>query len=562
MKNDSIISEIVPMKQRNESLTIRIIRAGMNKIHTVVICLFLLINLTPAYSQKDDFDPSEDGWYFKNFSTSSDKLTYDLFQRTYLGVNPNKYADPLDASFYEVFKVSSNKGNCGGMALLALALYKYGGYMGYCSPPCFYRGDLGTSGKKAKGPDNKDLYKVINIMQARQFSSKGISNILDLGDSGNINNAEMAFKQVKEALARGDYPLLVIADNAVGNRAHTIIAYKVEEYTTGTYRKRIFVWDSNYPFNNDTTFYDESNPRNIVKIDDIYVWKYEPNPKDASKSYICDKFDAAWCYCQPMSNILVKSRHPFNLDVIQSEIKSLVVTGSAGSVSQISDNEGHAYFKPGTNNLETDPNKKLKGVIKWPWFDQRTAGSGADTGDAPPELYFMRGSTGQKSGLNIAVRGQKYEAVFVVAQNMIRINCDAASKANDVFSLADVATATQSLTILTTGKQRNFQVNQLRVDRTANEWRSIDVKNLKVSEEVPVQINVLDNFEEVSVASREKTVNFDLDIQQFREGKVTTRNVGKLSTTPGQLLRIQPENWKKLEHTQIKKDLQRQILVK
>ena len=269
-----------------------------------------------------------------------------------------------------------------------------------------------------------------------------------------------------------------------------------------------------------------------------------------------------------MSYVLDKSRHPFNLNVAQKEIKSLIVTGAATSVSQITDDQGRRFYKTEAdehikmNEVESDPNKKLEGIIRWPWFDQRRVQTGAASEEKKPELYFMRGSTAQNAGLNVTISGKKYEAVFVAAQNMIRINCDASVRAKDVISFANVATAAQSLSIKTTGKQRTMRINQLRTDDTGNEWRSIDVKELKVTPDVPVLIDVLGDFSEVVVSSQDKVVDFYMDIQQRREGVVTTRNVGKLSTKAGSMLRIAPQSWEKLEKTEIKSDMYPQIKLK
>ena len=193
-----------------------------------IVVLFSWSNLLGA-----DFDPATDGWYFENWGeqspyclTSCD-FSWDLFRQTYLGVNPTHdcLEAPLDCAFYEIFKSCAKQGNCGGMSLLALAIYKYGGFMGFCGPARFFTG--------VKSPDREDLHRAVNILQARQFSTAGIENIMDIFDAGAINDANTAFATVKEALANGDYPLLSIANDYVGDAAHTVIPYKTEIFPTG-----------------------------------------------------------------------------------------------------------------------------------------------------------------------------------------------------------------------------------------------------------------------------------------------------------------------------------------
>jgi hypothetical protein len=134
----------------------------------------------------DTFDPDRNGWIFENWGETSE-LSWDLFRRTYIGINPTHdcVEAPLDCAFYEIFKNCAAGGNCGGMSLLALAMFKHGGWMGFCGPANFYSG--------VNQPDRTDLYEAINILQSRQFSASGIENFMDVVDSGNLNNAISAY---------------------------------------------------------------------------------------------------------------------------------------------------------------------------------------------------------------------------------------------------------------------------------------------------------------------------------------------------------------------------------
>lgn len=78
-----------------------------------------------------DFDPIVNGWNFQNWEASS--FDWDLFRDAYLGINPTHdcVQAPLDCAFFEIFKNCAQGGNCGGMSLLSLALFKYGGFMGF-----------------------------------------------------------------------------------------------------------------------------------------------------------------------------------------------------------------------------------------------------------------------------------------------------------------------------------------------------------------------------------------------------------------------------------------------
>ena len=111
----------------------------------------------------DQFDPQHDGWQFENWREDSPDLgdlSWDLYRRTYLAINPSNdpVAAPLDVAFYQVFKGCAGGGNCGGMSMLALAMFKHGGFMGWCSPPDFY---LPANMADHKRPARTDLHEAI-----------------------------------------------------------------------------------------------------------------------------------------------------------------------------------------------------------------------------------------------------------------------------------------------------------------------------------------------------------------------------------------------------------------
>lgn len=480
----------------------------------------------------DEFDPKTDGWYFIN--TGRKGMTWKLFRETYLGVHPNMNCGvaPLDCAFYELFKVCANDGVCGGMSLLGLALYKYGGYMGYCSPAKFYKAKIG-----GKAPQDQKLYDALAIMQARQFSASGIRKLLDISNAGNLNNAVVAFKAVKGALAKGDYPLLIIADNYVGERAHTVIPYKVAEnpagYSSGT--KIIHIWDPNYPYS--VTKEDYAGKTHLMIIKGAEKWTY----RDYTGS------DGGWCLCMPMSTILTKNRHPMSVGMVATALMTVFVKGTGSAVTQVSDDQGRRLYKQGqADTLETDPGKRIKGIIKWPWFD------GQDRGDLP-DLYFIERAVGDTSSLNITINGQQYDAVFSVGGDLIQVNAQSTGFAADVIRLSELTTAVQSIEIETSAPQRTVHVMQLRTDVNQGQWRRFDVRNLQVSREAPVAVQVLGNLDAVSVSSRDRAVAFDLDIRQRLKGATSIRTVQKLTTEPGKRLRVAPKDWAALDKTELDK---------
>ena len=518
------------------------------KTRSLILALIILGAVNVAASGQE-FDPKVDGWYFENWGEQSPHcvgscdLSWDLYRQTYLGINPtnNCVEAPLDCGFYEIFKSCGKNGNCGGMSLLALALFKYGGYLGFCSPASFYTG--------TKSPDRSDLHQAINILQGRQFSASGIENFIDVVDAGDLNDAVAAFHTVRDALARGDYPVLSIANSALGDLAHTVIPYKVEDGPGGGYPKKMYIWDSVLPYDDHATHYDTN--ANYMTINSSTDWTYVQSP---SRTYSGSGGTGAWCFAIPMSIVLPKSRQPLALDMVFDALQSVFVTGPGAAASQVSDDEGHRFYKTDTDvhvlgsDLETDPAKRLKGVVRWRWPSQ------AGRVEPPGELYFIRRTIGGGDALNFTISGKEYRALIGVAGNLIQIDGKSADRAKDLIRVSNLATAAQSVDIQTLGAERNLSVKQLRADVKGKDWRSIEVRDLRAARNVPVTIGAVGDMESVLVSSRDQAVNFDLDLQQRVMGQFATRKTERLSTTPGKLLRIAPGDWSALDRTEIEKE--------
>jgi hypothetical protein len=495
------------------------------------------------------FSPKNDGWYFENFSEGD--FTWDLFRESYLGVNPteNCVEAPLDCAFFELFKKTAQYGNCGGMSLLALALFKFGGFMGFCAPASQYFGG-------SDGPDRSDLKRAINILQARQFNVNGIRNIIELSQTNGINNAVKALGRVKELLAKGDYPVIVIANNLIGGDAHTLIAYDYEDNPNST--KFIHLWDPNNPYNLDPDHYDFSkpNPQCRLEIKGEQNWKY------ISGYFIPNKHDVieyegnnpnAWCFVVPMSLIIQKARHPMSVGMAIDAIRTLFITGSGSAIGQISDEKGRRFYSSESDSriswggLETDPVYRLPDCIKWPWFNAREIRS-------LPELYFLRPSRDNQSGLKIVLNGSSYKTVYGGGKDLITLESDEKGRGREEISLTNIGADSQSVEITTNLDERTLHLCQTRMDSAEKVWRTFTLQNIELTKKERISVEIIENFNSLVVLGKERNIPFDILIEQSQEGKIVRRREEGFKTTPGKIIKIRPGNWKKLKNTPINEE--------
>ena len=124
-----------------------------------------------------------------------------------------------------------------------------------------------------------------------------------------------------------------------------------------------------------------------------------------------------------------------------------------------------------------------------------------------------------------------------MAGNLIEIDVKSSTRSRDTIKISGLSTAAQSLEIKALGEPRTVNIRQLRVGRRGAEWKSVSIKNVNVPREGLV-INMVDDLAAVEVLSTDKAVEFEMEVQQRFGVKVSTRDVGRLSTVSGRVLRV------------------------
>ncbi len=476
-------------------------------------------------SIKDTFSPNRDGWNFKNWS-ETEPFSWDLFRRAYIGINPTKsIAAPLDRVFYEIFKNCAENGNCGGMSLLALALFKHGGWMGYCAPASFYSGT-----PSGKAPSRPDLYEAMNILQARQFSAPGIENFLDMLASENVNNAVNAFNTVKAHLANGDYCVLSIAKDLVGKAGHTIVPYFATEEGPMRY---LYVWDSVTPFSEYHKHY--SYGFNRVAIKSEYDWEYKQRDGYPDDNHF-EGGPNAWCFAVPMSKVLRKARHPLAADMVVDATWTVFVSGAGAAVAQIEDDRGRRFYTTDADvhlnrsEFETDPARKLPNMARWPWFSR-------NGGELPGELYFARGPVARRT-LKVTVTGRKPRFLLASARGLVEIEASASADSRDVIEIAGLGAANQGLRLTASNPRRRYDINQVVAAGGAQDWRGFKLEGLRPGK-AGMELRATGHLRALDVLSRGVSQTFTASAQRFVNGELIREDIPDLRlsrTHPARIL--------------------------
>jgi hypothetical protein len=489
----------------------------------------------------DEFDPQTNGWFFENWGEAS-PFSWDLFRRTYLGINPTQdiVAAPLDVAFFEIFKTCAANGNCGGCSMLALALYKYGGFLGFCSPAAFYSG-------AGNGPDRADLHTAINIMQARQFSAFGIGNFLDVVKAGELNNGIAAFERVKSGLAGGDYCMLSVSNGLFGDAAHTVIPYKIDESTPGT--KIMFIWDPNRPFDAYPGYY--TSGLNRIVITGPTSWTYDQNASGMfTNGTTYSGSMGGWCFAIPISLELHKGRHPLSVGFLLTNLALLFISGTGSAVTQISDDEGRRFYtsdRPHArlNDIETSSSRRLEGVARWPWY-----GAPADV-PLPGDLYIVQRPPGA-APLSVSVRGAGYRVVQAQAGHLVEIDADGRTTAKDRIRVDDFTGGTQAVRVDTEDAARRIRVHQLRAERRTGDWRSVEVRDARVDRD-GLRVATRGELDAVEVENGTKRRPVDLQLRRYKDGTLGQRET-RPTIPADEAVRIRPRDWDAIADTPLERE--------
>jgi hypothetical protein len=488
----------------------------------------------------DEFDPKRDGWFFNNWGEDVNMpFSWDLYRKTYLAINPTNdpVEAPLDVAFYEIFKSCAQGGNCGGMTMLALAIYKYGGYFGFCSPAAFYTG--------ISEPDRADVHQAINIMQARQFSTPGIRNFVDVVKAGQLNDGVAAFNRIHSGLASGDYCLLSVADSPVGGNAHTIIPYRADDLGTGT--RVLHVWDPNLPYDDFPSFYD--NDLNKIVITGSTAWSYDQNAGGAftgGRLYAGSQMGGFFAIAPSL--LIHKGHQPISPGFALTQLSLLFIQGLGSAVTQLQDADGRRLYRtdrasPTRGDLETDPDRQLTGVAPWPWFAAH-----APDGSRPGDLFFLERPPGSSS-LTVTVRGSDYRLVHASTGHLSELNATSNSAGRDRVLIEGSGANDQVLEMRSDATGRRADIHHLRLE-AGGDWRSVAVSNARVTRD-GLRVHAGAELDGVDVSSAARAHEVDLEFRQYRDKNLTRRRFAGQRIPSGRAFRLAPADWDRLTRTKI-----------
>ena len=173
-------------------------------------------------------------WPFANFDT--DPLSWQQFQDTFSDVaavdSRIKIIPPtmhlLEIAVYELaYKNLAQGGNCFGVSLEAIYAREHRSLV--ANEPVFSENSYRKDGKALDpgSPNDADTAYAINVKHGYQVGKDFIGWFFGKFTAGALHDPQRAFRESRDAFARGDWPMLTVSDgDELSQNGHAVVPYR------------------------------------------------------------------------------------------------------------------------------------------------------------------------------------------------------------------------------------------------------------------------------------------------------------------------------------------------
>jgi Ca2+-binding RTX toxin-like protein len=399
---------------------------------------------TYTIRNRPPFDPADfmgtQWWSFNNPST--DALTYSQYSATFDDVSSDEsWTHPFNKIYFEIaYKGVASKGNCYGMSVESL--YASVGRSPYAQPIFQYFPDT------AQGQDllpidgaHASLLNQLNIKQGYQLGFNQVAWTIAAFFAGATHDPVGNFVAGKVLQDLGEATVVSIFDNYVFGKGHTLRVRDYETFGTSCspaalFCHRIHVADPNYPK-------EISSGDEFIEIDPTQnYYRY----KDYSGGF----FTGGRMFITPFRLLSHQQVTPFANPIELLENGLLIISGSTGTLTQATDEQGHTLFEPGHGaaaarwtDLRQDPAQRLATLAPVPL---------ATDGPMPFQLYAGKNVVGTTHDYDFApadgvTAGTPYELTFESARQSSAFSIPGTPGKPDRITASDIGLATKSVQV-------------------------------------------------------------------------------------------------------------------
>ncbi|MGI6456595.1 MAG: hypothetical protein ACOX5R_13390 [bacterium] len=512
----------------------------MKRIHWLILFIALQAGMVSYSSAQTPHYAAIYGWAFPNYTTPV--LSWDIYRDTFIGIPPDPPSSGFDWLFYDlVYRTElAGEGNCYGLSLMSLMMRKKGGHLGYCLPVSQYSGD---SVSPFTGPNDPFLGQYINQMHGHQVNVPSLKQYLELIATGKNRDGLFAFQQAQYYQAQDDYTLVSITESLFPtDGGHTMVAYETRGF--GPNDKRIYVYDPNRSWYVPTqqTFYTSGS--NFIQIRADHSWSFD---KGGGVVWSGDPSSGGNCTITPISIAGPRSRTPSSLGFNAIDFASeFFIFGEGTQLEQITSEDGKRLFKPGTHEVEIDPNLGMLNIVPFYPSDQVL-------NDKPYNFatyYQLEKPTGS---VDVQVRSERggYRLDVAGPRSHFRIVAKG-GVGTDLLKIRDYGTLAPQMSLHNHIDAGMYDIELTQIVEPNQEARIFRLINLKVPSRIPIDIGISPDRSGLDVISQKVNLDVTLQIESIGRGYREVVDIPNLRIQPGEQLNVKPDNWRNLNDRDLK----------
>ena len=507
----------------------------------IVLFLATLGALAAAVPAPGQDAPEKYVWSFKNFLAepcipADPQYPWERYRETFIGI-PSAPIDNLgfDALLYQILKDPIfRKGHCFGMDLTSLLINERGGTLGFCGPVGDYEGSDGATtensctnsmGTADLGPTNPRLIRAIQELHGHQVNLTVLRYLID----HTFQDGNDIYRFVQK-----NTPCLISMITDKGG--HVLLAYQTEDLGS---EKHIRVYDPNRSWGSNKDFYD--NGENFLKIDSNGGWDYDfsGNGNPHWNTGVISAF--------PLSIVAPRDRSAASLGLSVSSILGKVHFSSGGaSLDQVTDGQGKRLFRPGTKELERNPQLGMLSAVPLYQMDG-DPGAGASGGG---EFYFFLDP--RAGPFDFQVRGEAgYELLLATSLGFLRVSGQGARGVDHV-QVIDPASREPSLILFNAIGSSSMEAEIASSESLAGRRRDFKLSNISMPGSGLVTLKLGRDRDRVQVESPLHEVSFALSISQTDAGATTAVEKQGVTLPAGARAALTPSSWSDLTHSDIR----------
>jgi hypothetical protein len=512
----------------------------------ILVSIFGILLPVTVLAQADAF-VTTNSWAFHNFSLP--KPDWNTYRNTYIDIPATE--DPTSSAFdvlffneaYSQIDAIGGGGFCYGMSLMSLLMIQNGGNMGFCIPIPQYSGDLNCN--TDNGPSNTNLINAIAIMHGHQMNLPTVQFIANIFAQHENRDGNYAFNQFQYWQSRENYTLVSITPSLspTSGGGHTVLGYRAVDNGGGN--KQIFVIDPNRSWEDPNWQSWYQNHQNFVQING-QSWSYTmascPAPDPETPAWQGSPNSGGNLIITPASITGPESPSPVSLgtQIIGQLLTTLLLTGDAASIQQITDDHGRRLFKPGTSELETDPKVGMPNMMPLFTTEQISPTN-------PPVLAFIHfGSTGGALHVTVKCGPGGYHLRSYSSRTVVSVTAHGGDGA-ETLDLRFPTTSEAGVTLNNHRGTTGYDIQLFRNEIPRQQMNIFSVSNVTASAQGPFEIALENQGHALSINAHRVSSRYDLQIQTVTRSARDIASKSQVTQDAGTTHTFQPKSWHDLK---------------